>query len=101
MQVGFQAQARAQLLRYQHDIDAIAAEPAVSLLERYRGQAQFTQLVPEFIAVATRAVKELLALFEAVIFAHQPSGGVLQHLLLFGQFEVHGLPLTVRESSWR
>ncbi|MNH25383.1 hypothetical protein D3C79_853720 [compost metagenome] len=101
MQERLQAQATAQLLSNQHHVNAVAAKAAIGRVERHRGQAQFAQLLPERIAEAARALPVFFALFKAIGVAHQACSGVLQHVLLLGQFEVHGLPLRVRESSWR
>ena len=62
---------------------------------------QLAELAPELDAVAPLALAEALALVERIGVAHQARRGVLQHLLLFAQFEVHARCLTVRESSWR
>ncbi|MNP09866.1 hypothetical protein D3C76_1019870 [compost metagenome] len=89
VQVGLQAQATAQLGHDQHGFNATAAEAAVLLGERYGGQAQLTELLPEGGAEARFALAKLLALLEAIGVAHQARRGVLQHLLLFGKIEVH------------
>ncbi|MNF47971.1 hypothetical protein D3C84_291860 [compost metagenome] len=91
LQVGLQAQAAAQLGHDQHVVHAAAAEAAVGLGEGHAAEAQLAQLLPELAAEARLAAVEVLALLEAVAVAHQTGHGVLQHLLLFGQFEVHGV----------
>ncbi|MNO88778.1 hypothetical protein D3C76_802430 [compost metagenome] len=102
MQVRLQAQATAELGHDHLGVHAGAAQAAEFLGEGHCGQAEFAQLCPHLVAEAAFALQELLALFEAVAVAHQAGGGVLQHLLLFGQFEVHALaPLTARESFSR
>ncbi|MNN33211.1 hypothetical protein D3C81_1469590 [compost metagenome] len=101
MQVRLQAQAAAQLGHDQLGFHPAAAKAAEFLGERYGGQAEGADLLPQLAGIAQPGLAELLALLEAIGVAHQTGSGVLQHLLLFAQFEVHALPLTARESSWR
>ncbi|MOA11352.1 hypothetical protein D3C78_1312870 [compost metagenome] len=102
LQIGFQAEAAAQLGHHQHAVHAAAAETTEGFRNRHAGQAQFAQLRPEVGAVAQLGAAIALALFETVGITNQARRGVLQHLLLFAQFEVHGrLPLRVRDSLWK
>src|SRR5690606_14552822 len=87
--VGFQADAAAQLLHDQHGFHAAAAKTAQLFGEGDSGQTQLAQLLPELGAETGVAGAELEALFKGVNVANQTGRGVLEHLLLFGQFEVH------------
>ncbi|MNQ82650.1 hypothetical protein D3C85_977050 [compost metagenome] len=102
VQEGFQAQVAAQLGHDQQIVHATTTIAAIGLGNRYRAQAEITELLPERPAEAQLAAVELLALFEAVAVAGQTDHGVLQHLLLFAECEVHARASPrVRESSWR
>ncbi|MCY1435355.1 hypothetical protein D9M71_514470 [compost metagenome] len=92
VQVGLQAQATALLGHDQLGFHPTAAETTELLGERHGRQPQLAELLPQITAEARVALAELLALLEAIGVAHQAGSGVLQHLLLFTQFEVHALP---------
>ncbi|MNI00752.1 hypothetical protein D3C87_1438460 [compost metagenome] len=89
MQVGFQAQATPQFGHGQQRLHPAPAKAPIFGSEGHGGQAQLTELLPERWAKAQFAFGEALARFEIVAVAHQANDSVLQHLLLFGKFEVH------------
>ena len=94
LQVGLQGQAATQFGHHQHGFHAAAAKAADLLGKRHCSQAKLAQLRPELGGKAQFRLAEFLALLERIGVAHQTRRGVLQHLLLFSQFEVHcGAPL--------
>jgi phosphoserine phosphatase len=92
LQEGLQAQVATELGHDQQVVHAAATEAAMFLGNRHRTQAQFCHLVPEHRAHAGFAVVIAFAGFEAVVVAGQSGHGVLQHLLLGAECEVHCVP---------
>ena len=98
LQIRLQAKAAAQFRHHGLDFNATAAKATEFLGKRHGGQAQLTELAPECLAETGFGFAEFQALFKTVLAANQAGHGVLQHLLLFIQSEIHGRLLKAQES---
>ncbi|MNE87953.1 hypothetical protein D3C80_1852010 [compost metagenome] len=92
LQERLQAQVAPQLGHDQPVVHAAAAKAPMGLGNRHRTQAKLCQLAPERRAHARLAAVVTFARFEAVVITSQAGHGVLQHLLLGTECEVHCVP---------
>jgi hypothetical protein len=91
-------------LQGRHQVDRAAAEAAVGLGQRERGQAQLGEGGPDRVADAGVGADDRLALVEVVGVGQVAADRVGQLLLLFGVVEVHGVlraALRGPASPWR
>jgi len=98
LQVGLDTQAATQFGHHALNFNASTAKSTEFLRKGDGGQAQFTQLFPEVGAEAQLRFAVFQAFLKTVFTAHQAGHGVLQHLLLFVESEIHGRLLKARES---
>ena len=82
-------EALAELFHDDHRINRAATKAAIFFAERCHQETKLSKLCPHFRTPARFGRDDLAARVEIILLADQPREAVADHVLLFGEIEVH------------